>query len=304
MSFKRLVEASLDTHQGRVRGHNEDFVTFEEPSNNEEEARNGWLYVVADGVGGADAGEVASEFASSRTVEHYLKNNHTTDWGQRLLEAMQAANTELRQLVADRDDRSRMATTMVATVIRNGHAFIANVGDSRGYLWRKGELTQITKDHSLVAKLVEEGAITEAEAAIHPRKNVILYSLGSENNPRIDLFEQPLQQDDILLLCSDGLTRHVTDEELAEIISQQDTVTATETLINLANSRGGEDNISVALLLYDRATRTAPKLVVDARRPVRPSHIRRERSLLWLYTAILSLVQTVIMILVWLLLRV
>src|SRR5687768_9330324 len=127
------IEAVLLTDVGRVRDHNEDFFCSREPAGAEDEARNGWLYIVADGVGGAEAGEVASSFACERTTHHFLAGSAEPEWGVRLKEAMQAANADLRQLVSDRE--SNMATTMVAAVIYEGVATIANVGDSRGYHW-------------------------------------------------------------------------------------------------------------------------------------------------------------------------
>jgi protein phosphatase len=299
MSSDKLVKASLRTHQGRVRDHNEDFVTSREPTSRRDESENGWLYIVADGVGGADAGEVASQFASERAVEHYLSNSHIADWSERLKGALLSANADLRQMVADRNDHSRMATTMVAVAIRDQTAFLANVGDSRGYHWRDGKFHQVTKDQSLVAKLLEEGAITEEEAAVHPRKNVILYSLGSEKDPQIDLFQQSLEQDDILLLCSDGLTRHVSDEELAAVISQQNADAATQTLVQLANSRGGEDNIS-AVVLHFNASQAPARVFAE---PIAASQTTSDRSYLWTYTLLLTLVQTILILLVWLWLR-
>jgi len=296
MSNRRLVEASLRTDQGRIRDHNEDFVSCWEPANEQDEAQNGWVYIVADGVGGADAGEVASQFASERTLAHYLNDNLDLERGDRLWRAMQAANTDLRQMVADRHDDSRMATTMVTAVFQGNRVYFGNVGDSRGYHWRNGRLQQVTKDHSLVAKLVEEGAITEEEALNHPRKNVILYSLGSEKDPKIDVFEAAVEPGDILFLCSDGLTRHVADHEIERILAEQEPDVATQTLIDLANMRGGEDNISAAVLRYDdnhvadHETGTSGK----------PAHSRT----LWLYTIFLTLVQTILIILIWLLLQV
>ena len=308
------IKAILRTDTGLIRDHNEDFVSYWEPADAAEEAENGWLYVVADGVGGADAGEVASELTSQHTINHYLAHANEPDWGQRLLNAMQAANTSLRQYVLERNDNSRMATTMVAAVLQDNHAFIANVGDSRGYLWRNGRIQQITKDQSLVAKLVEEGAITEAEAHIHPRRNVILYSLGSERSPKIDLFEQSLESGDILFLCSDGLTRHVADEEIAQVLKGEPLEKASVSLIRKANERGGEDNISVAIIRFNGETavshstikkmpqnRTQPLVVAGA---VPANVLVLNRSLLWLYTVALGLVQTLLIFLVWFLLRV
>lgn len=311
MSNIGQITAILRTDTGRVRGHNEDFVSYWEPPNREAENENGWLYIVADGVGGADAGEVASEMTTQHTIDHYLEHVDEENWGQRLLNAMQAANSDLRQYVLERNDNSRMATTMVAAVLQENRAYIANVGDSRGYLWRNGRIEQITKDQSLVAKLVEEGAITEEEASYHPRRNVILYSLGSERSPKIDLFEHTLEKGDILFLCSDGLTRHVTDAEIALTLSEEEPEKATNTLIHKANERGGEDNISVAVIRYEGETAVAPRKSTPAKtKPLIVTHnapadvMVLDRPLLWMYTVALGLVQSALIFLVWLLLRV
>lgn len=314
MSNLGHITAILRTDTGRVRGHNEDFVSYWEPQDREAEKDNGWLYIVADGVGGADAGEVASEMTTETTINHYLNNSDEPDWGQRLLNAMREANSALRQYVLERNDNTRMATTMVAAVLQDNLAYIANVGDSRGYLWRNGRIEQITKDQSLVAKLVEEGAITEEEASSHPRRNVILYSLGSERSPKIDLFEQTLQKNDILFLCSDGLTRHVTDAEIALTLSEESPEQAATSLIHKANERGGEDNISVAIIRYEAETavspqksvpaRTRPLIVADATVAAGAHTMVLNRPLLWAYTVTLGLVQTILILLVWLLLRV
>ena len=242
------IQWSMRTDQGLVRDHNEDFITFHEPSNPAEEARDGWLFILADGVGGTEAGEVASKYASERTLYHYLRDLDEPDLGQRLINAINSANEDLQQLIIERATGKRMATTMVATVFHEGAATIANVGDSRGYSWRSGVLQQVTKDQSLVAKLVEEGVITEEEAINHPRKNVILYSLGSENPPQIDLFNLEADTYELLVMCSDGLTRHVSDQEIETIVGKEEPDVATDQMIALANDRGGEDNISVAVM--------------------------------------------------------
>jgi serine/threonine protein phosphatase PrpC len=302
------INASLQTDQGRVRDHNEDFVACKEPADVEDVARNGWLYIVADGVGGADAGEIASEYATERTIYNYLADGQTGNWGNRIYTAMQTANTELRQLIVEqaKSTGNRMATTMVAAVFHDNIATIANVGDSRGYHWKNGQIKQITKDHSLVARLVEEGAITEAEAENHPRKNVILHSLGSEVHPRIDLFEVELTAGEQIVLCSDGLTRHVADDEIAKIIGDRPPDEASEMLVQLANDRGGEDNISVIVLQVEALPVQEPVTIQDA--TGRPANIKpageQMRQALWVYTAILALVQTVLIILIWFLIAV
>jgi protein phosphatase len=302
------INASLQTDQGRVRDHNEDFIAYKEPADASEVARNGWLYIVADGVGGADAGEVASKFATEQTIHNYLADGETADWGNRLYTAMQTANTELRQLVSEQASTTgnRMATTMVAAVLHGNRATIANVGDSRGYHWKNGQFQQITKDHSLVARLLEEGAITEEEAVSHPRRNVILHSLGSEANPRIDLYEVELTPGEQLVLCSDGLTRHVADEEIAKIVGDREPAKATDILVQLANDRGGEDNISVIVLQIEEL----PAQLQDHTRSTigRIANVKpvdeRTRQALWIYTAVLCLIQTVLIILIWFLIAV
>ncbi|MFN2222189.1 MAG: Stp1/IreP family PP2C-type Ser/Thr phosphatase [Chloroflexota bacterium] len=293
----------MRTDQGRVRDHNEDFVAFHLPSGPEEESQNGQLYIVADGVGGSDAGEVASRYATERTIHHFLANSAMDDWGERLRQAMLTANTELRKLSGSQYQGLRMATTMVATVLHDDQATLANVGDSRAYHWRTGVIRQITKDQSLVARLLEEGAITEQEAANHPRKNVILHSLGSESAPEIDLYEVDLLPGEMLVLCSDGLTRHVSDAEIANAVGAMPTAEATETLIQLANSRGGEDNISVAVLSIGEQPAaslpdsiSAPRMVSGVKTLPDGAHARRA---MWIYTAILCAVQVLLIVLIW-----
>lgn len=299
---EQLVDASLRTDQGRVRSNNQDFVAWREPSDSEDEKKHGWLYILADGAGGMDAGEVASRYATERTLHHYMEHEEL-DWGLRLQTAMQAANVDLREMSARHEGNNRMATTMVAVVIVDERAHIANVGDSRAYFWREGVLSQVTKDQSLVAQLVDEGAITAEEAAVHPRRNVILFSLGSERTPKIDLFELPLEPNDRLLLCSDGLTRHVSDDEIETIVGQQTAEEAAETLISLANERGGQDNISVGVLHF-QPSRPSPRVVPANRQakrePAAEKLSRGNRLLLTAYTIFLALVQTVLMVLIWL----
>lgn len=263
------LSAAWRTDPGLVRDHNEDFVTVYEPETDDDRRRHGTVYIVADGVGGADAGEVASQYASERTLYHYLVDDGRTDWGPRLVDAMQAANTDLRRLAADRDDSRRMATTMVATVIQDGHAYIGNVGDSRAYQWREGHLEQVTRDQSLVARLVEEGALTPDEATRYPYKNVILSSIGSEKRPPIDLYEIALEPGDLLVLCSDGLTRHVEDGEIAIIAGGEPPDAAADALLRLARNRGGEDNITVAIIQHGLADgeRTQPFEPITATSP-------------------------------------
>jgi len=308
MSSLSPIRAAMQTDRGLVRDHNEDYVIRHEPSSPEEEEAYGWLFIVADGVGGADAGEVASEYACQQTVAQYMAANGNLNPGQRLVDSMQAANTNLRQLVAERNQNKRMATTMVATAIGDQVAYIANVGDSRGYHLRDGSLRQVTKDQSLVAKLVEEGAITEAEAASHPHRNVILYSIGSEKTPKIDLFEVPLDPGDIIFMCSDGLTRHLSDAEISEIIREEPLETAASSLIQLANQRGGQDNISAVIIAYGEPSETTPVQLKGPRvaMPIFGGNAKtaaQNRKFLLPYTIFLSIIEAILIIMVWLMFR-
>jgi protein phosphatase len=302
MSTVGRVEASIRTDPGRVRDHNEDYVAYHEPAGPDDEARHGWLYLVADGVGGAEAGEIASQYACERTLAHYLNGEPPQSWARRLQAAMEAANSDLRRLATTAENGRRMATTMVAAVLHDGQASIANVGDSRAYVLRDGRLWQITRDQSLVAQLVEEGSISPEDAANHPRKHIILHSLGSETSPRIDTFELPLRPGEAIVLCSDGLVRHVNDEEIAAIVADSRPDAATGDLIQLANDRGGEDNISVAVLRIGEQPAREMKPNVSAAAPAAIEDIGAHNGL-WVYTAVLCLVQTVLMTVMWLLLR-
>lgn len=295
------ITAALRTDTGLVRGHNEDFVAAFEPATPEDQTRHGWLYIVADGVGGADAGEVASQYAAERAIHHYLSTNGMVPARERLMESMQSANTDLRSLAADRNDQRRMATTMVAAAIQGDQLTIGNVGDSRAYLWRRARFEQITRDQSLVARLVEEGAITAEEATTHPHKNIILTSIGSEKRPPVDLYERALQPGDLLLLCSDGLIRHVADNEIAAVLGNEEPEDAASDLVRLARQRGGEDNISVVVVQYGEREAGYPAALAAAAAPAAVPiavGVVEQPNLLPL-TLSLAVVMVVLILLVW-----
>ncbi len=244
------VRASLLTDVGRVRPRNQDSVLACEPADRATLARSGRLYIVADGaggVGGPRAGVLASRFAAHKVQELYYQSQGDT--GERLRAAMLAANDAIRQHVARPGRAKRMATTMVAAVVRGTEFTIAHVGDSRAYLLRDGQMRQLTEDHSLVAGLLADGAITPEEAADHPQRNIILHSLGSApHEPRVDVYTDQLQPGDTLLLCTDGLTRYADSAKLQELLAQRPEDKAAGRLIGFANAAGGGDNISAAVL--------------------------------------------------------
>lgn len=247
-----IVESSHLSDTGRRRRHNEDYVACYEPTQLHEMERLGRIYVLADGVGGAAAGEVASRSAVRHVISSYTQARTGTA-SARLVHAIEAANTEVFSQNAHRNDLREMATTLVAAVIRGERLTVANVGDSRAYLVVGQAIHQITQDHSLVAEMLREGAITSLQAETHPYRNVILRSIGSQPSVKVDVFSQRVAPHDSLVLCSDGLTRLVTDHEIAEIISGLSPFQAVRRLVDVANERGGEDNISViAVHITDR----------------------------------------------------
>lgn len=205
------------------------------------------LLVVADGMGGHAAGDVASDIATTELkneVEHALAGDRK-EYETILGKAITKANEEIRTRAADDPSLSGMGTTVVAAVVDNGEATIANVGDSRGYHIDE-EIEQITVDQSLVQELIEQGEITETEAEDHPQRNVVSQALGTTDSVEPDFYHQTVSG--TLLLCSDGLSEEVPDSRMAEIIAEESTLAdAAETLIEQANDNGGSDNITVAL---------------------------------------------------------
>lgn len=229
---------------GRVRDHNEDAGAVIVP---EEGADLGFdaALVVCDGVGGFARGEVASQKTVDQ-VRRVLSSRTTTSVGDRLQAAASAADAEIRAFAARELDGALMGTTFVAAVVRGHTATIAHAGDSRAYLLRRREISALTADHSVVAEQVKAGLILTSEARRHPLRNRITRAVGIGDPVRLDVSEVPLQRGDVLLLCSDGLHGLVEDREIAAELGK-DLERSARALIDLANARGGTDNVTVAL---------------------------------------------------------
>jgi len=252
------IRAAVMTDVGMVREHNEDSVmAFEYRRDSLVEPAQTLLYVVADGMGGAEAGEVASAIAVG-VIREYIEANagaiKNSDGREILRLALEAANTKILEYQAAHPESRGMGSTAVAALLEPGGCALAWVGDSRAYLLENGQLRQITKDHSLVQRLVELGQITPEEARHHEHKNVITRSLGArpQGPAGAEAFNLRLKRGDRLLLCSDGLTAHVEDAEIAEVLRRhRDPEAAACELIVAANAGGGTDNISVAAIYAD-----------------------------------------------------
>jgi PPM family protein phosphatase len=236
-----VMEVAALTDVGRVRSANEDAYGL---------CAEAGFFVVCDGMGGAAAGEVASNTAATTAIEA-LRNTSDQDDPRKLLEETIAAANLLVFTRSEREPALHgMGTTLVSLLVRDGRAYVAHVGDSRCYLFREGRLERQTQDHSLVDEQVRLGQMTPAEAEQSPFRNVITRAIGTRSTVVSDIGEVPTQPGDIFLLCSDGLTRELSDQRLAELLSaeQEDMQTLCSRLISEANAAGGHDNITCLLV--------------------------------------------------------
>lgn len=227
------VEIARGTDVGRVRGHNEDRHLVRPP-----------VIAVADGMGGAQAGEVAAGMAVA-ALDALPGNPRPGD----LRRAVERANSEIRRSASGDAGRAGMGTTVTACLLGDdGRLYVVHVGDSRAYLVRDGVSTQLTKDQSLIQRLIDAGELTEEEAAVSERRNIILQALGPEARVRVDLTAQHLCRGDVLVVCSDGLSGQVRAQEIADAVAGSDDLDAAcASLIDRANAAGGPDNITVVV---------------------------------------------------------
>jgi len=254
--MRRLkIESYGISNVGMKRTQNEDSYLINDEMN---------LYMVADGMGGHLGGEFASKLAVA-TVEEMVRhcrfdpdatqihgvNSEDADPGALLTHSIQEAGRRIYDQAMFDENLRGMGTTAVAALFSNPVLYIANVGDSRAYRIRDGKISQITEDHSLVSEQVKAGMISQKDARGHRLKNIITRSVGYQEEVDIDILKQELKGGDRFLLCSDGLSNLVEDKEIEEIVDKFDLQEACEKLINSANSRGGDDNITVVILQVD-----------------------------------------------------
>jgi serine/threonine protein phosphatase PrpC len=233
-------ELAMRSDIGTNRSNNEDFC------GHLVEAPDAVVFVVADGVGGYEGGEVASKMAVETTLNTY--RNSPREWGasKRLHRAVQNANIEVYNFASTVPELRRMATTLTAVAIENGTLNAAHIGDCRLYLLRAGKITQMSKDHTMVGERVRMGLMTEERARNHPERSALLRSLGRELIVSLDRITMPLRKDDELILCSDGLYGVLENHELMSFTREFSAADACEKLIRNANRRGTGDNLTVA----------------------------------------------------------
>jgi PPM family protein phosphatase len=235
----RLGDRAGRTDAGRKRRRNEDAFVLEPP-----------LFAVADGMGGAQAGEVASRLAAAAFREFHEADELEPE--ERVRAIIQEANRRIYERAHRDAQASGMGTTITAALLEDGLVALGHVGDSRAYRVRDGRLEQLTEDHSLVADLMRSGRLTAEEAEGHPQRSVITRALGTDPEVDVDTFTVEAGPGDVFLLCSDGLTSMVADEEILDLIARSDSLAAAaKALVKAANRSGGEDNITVVLFTLE-----------------------------------------------------
>lgn len=261
------VEVFGKTDLGQTRDHNEDTFIVADLTRDRAsllpEVRNhdvgdrGTLLMVADGMGGAAAGELASAMAADLIHSHLAESwvedadDSLERFAFRLREALENANRRIHSYAGQRPEVRGMGTTATAAGVLGTSLIMAQVGDSRGYLIRNGEAVQVTKDQSLTQRLVDAGQLTEDEAEHSVRRNIILQALGPEPQVTVELTIQDLRSNDVLVLCSDGLTGNVKGDEIAQVVATHpEPADACNRLVEMANERGGPDNITVVIARF------------------------------------------------------
>lgn len=239
------VNAAGVTHSGLIRENNEDAYLIN---------RSSGLFMVADGMGGHNAGEVASRMAIDSSSAYVLQHPATmTDPSEIISNAVQKANTDLQEEAAKNHGRKGMGTTLIIAWTVGGLCFIGHVGDVRGYLIRGGNLKLLTKDHSVVARILESGQITEEQARKHPLRNRLERAVGTDHDVKPDVTSFEVMHGDLMLLCSDGLWGMLDDNEIENVINSSVEVgVAKQRLLENALSAGGEDNITLILAEFNR----------------------------------------------------
>ncbi len=239
------MEISAATSAGCIRPLNEDAYYVSEP-----DSTGMVLAIVADGMGGHNAGEIASGKAVG-IVQKDVAEQGDKSAREILVKAVDDANREIYEMSKNKESLSGMGTTMTACVAENNNVTAVQVGDSRLYRIRKDSITQITKDHSLVEMLVDSGEITKEEAKSHPQKNIITRAVGTDKTVESDVYEFKTKKDDVILLCSDGLVNMVEDETILSIINTSKNLEeAANNLVLNAETAGGTDNITVILIRF------------------------------------------------------
>ena len=245
--MKRAVEIAVKTDVGKVRTENQDHFCVVEPKGEQEQRGKGSLVVVADGMGGHTGGTVASHTAID-AIRETFKNSSRTSMRDLLDEAMQSGNVAVRTKAEQNPQMKDMGTTCVSLLVRGRHAVIAHLGDSRCYMFRDGKAEIVTRDHTYLNELVDIGLLTPEQAEGHPDKNIITRCVGMAPKLEVDFNHREIKTGDAFLMCSDGLSNFVKIDEMRATVEEHSAADSCAWLVNLANERGGEDNITCAVV--------------------------------------------------------
>jgi protein phosphatase len=243
------MEWAAKTHIGKIRDNNEDSFYIDE--------KNNCMFIVADGMGGHNAGEVASKMAIdvvSKFIEDEWNNTEILNDFEiysLIRKAIEKANNKIYERSLFNEDCDGMGTTITIAIILNNKIYLGHIGDSRAYILRNNELMQLTEDHTLVSELLKNGSITEIEAKNHPKKNIITKALGTNLNAEPDISSKEIYDEDVIILCTDGLTNIIDNDEIKKsFIEHSNLQNACDYLVDLANNRGGYDNITIIAIRY------------------------------------------------------
>lgn len=244
------LQVAIVTDLGNIRTNNEDTALFFRIADPVVTQTKGSLVLVADGMGGHAAGEVASRMAADIISQEYFNNsNGQTGVEKNLLRAFRQANKQIYDAASGDSKLQGMGTTCTALVVKDGEIFFAHAGDSRAYYIQEKQIEQVTTDHTYVQELLRQGEISAEEAALHPQRNILTNAMGTKPELRVDTgkYKQKLTGNEMLLLCSDGLYDYLEDGEMAAMVSGKSLQDAAEALVAEAKKRGGHDNITVLL---------------------------------------------------------
>ncbi len=243
------VKAVVLSDLGNIRNNNEDVGLFYRIADEEITREKGYLLIVADGMGGHNAGEVASRIAAETISKEYFKQNGTASIEKNLYRAFHTANKKIFDMASSQKAYHGMGTTCTAFVITGDTVYYAHVGDSRGYFLKNNSITRVTEDHTYVQELVNKGEITYKEADTHPKRNILTNAMGTKPELRIDTgkCENAFETNDRLMLCSDGLYDYLRENEISEILVSKPLQEAAEYMIQESKKRGGHDNLTVVL---------------------------------------------------------
>lgn len=250
LEYRLAATVACKTDLGRVRDNNEDKFEYYVPEDEQTLARRGHIYLVCDGMGGHNAGQIASELTSKTFIDSYL-NHPAADITEAIQSAIQSTNRFVHNCGVAIPTRRGMGTTFSGLIFNQNKAYVAQIGDSRVYRLRGGSLAQLSPEHTWIAEVVAAGMLSHEEAAVHQMRHVITRAVGTEPEVTADIIIEPIETGDLFLLCSDGLTNHVSDTKIFDVLSTMAPSAACWEMVAAALIDGGSDNCTAMVVRVD-----------------------------------------------------